>query len=155
LHGIFRSKFGKVTAFYVTATELTPKLNNHLPGGSTQFVRELVATNQTRAATITTNTTTNLPSTTVSAPLPPPVEADNAEQQETRMPSAKESATVDEYSIRTRAPTTSKEQQANMVINNNNNRVNNGEAAAGQQAAQQQHFCLCDMSYTFFFCLDY
>jgi hypothetical protein len=59
-YGIFRSKFGKVTAFYVTATELTPKLNNHMPGGSTQFVREIVATIQTRATTITTNTTTNV-----------------------------------------------------------------------------------------------
>ena len=28
-YGIFRSKFGNETAFYVTATELTPKLNNH------------------------------------------------------------------------------------------------------------------------------
>jgi hypothetical protein len=55
-----------------------------MPGGSTQSVRELVATIQTRATTITTNTTTNLPSTTVSMPLPPPEEADNVEQQECR-----------------------------------------------------------------------
>jgi hypothetical protein len=83
-YGIFRSKFGKVTAFYVSATELTPKINNHMPGGSTQFVRELVATIQMRATTITTDTTTNLISTTVSMPQPPPVEADNAEKQECR-----------------------------------------------------------------------
>jgi hypothetical protein len=71
-------------AFYVTNTNSNPKLNNHMPGGSTQFVRELVATIQTCATTTTTNTTTHLPSTTVSTPLPPPVELDNAEQQECR-----------------------------------------------------------------------
>ena len=83
--GLFRSKIAKVTAFYVTATTSCPKLNNHMPGGSTQFVRDIVvATIQTRATTTTTNTTTNLPSTTASTPLPPPVEADDAEQQECR-----------------------------------------------------------------------
>ena len=70
--GIFRSKISKVTAFYVTTTTCCPKLNNHMPGGSTQFVREFITTIQTRATTTTTNTTTNLPSTTVSTPLPPP-----------------------------------------------------------------------------------
>jgi hypothetical protein len=83
-YGIFKSKIAKVTAFYVTNTNSNPKLNNHMPGGSTQFVREFVATIQTCATTTTTNTTTHLPSTTVSTPLPPPVELDNAEQQECR-----------------------------------------------------------------------
>ena len=79
--GLFRSKISKVTAFYVTIPTSNPKLNGHMPGGSTQFVREVVVTTiQTRAATQTTNTTTNLPSTTTSTPLPPPEEeADEAE----------------------------------------------------------------------------
>ena len=82
--GIFRSKISKVTAFYVTTTTCCPKLNHHMPGGSTQFVREFAATIQTRAATATNNTTTDLPSTTPSTPPPPPppVEAEEAEQQE-------------------------------------------------------------------------
>jgi hypothetical protein len=64
--GLFRSKIAKVTAFYVTSTSLSPKLNHHMPGGSTQFVRDIVATIQTRAETERNNrtTTTNLPSTT-------------------------------------------------------------------------------------------
>ena len=83
-YGLFRSKIAKTTAFYVTTTTSTPKLNNHMPGGSTQFVREVVATIQTRSTTTTTNTTTDLPSTTASTPLPPPVEAEHAGQQECR-----------------------------------------------------------------------
>ena len=82
--GIFRSKISKVTAFYVTDAATCPKLNHHMPGGSTQFVREVVATIQTRAATATNNTTTDLPSTTASTPPPPPMEAEEAEQQERR-----------------------------------------------------------------------
>jgi hypothetical protein len=35
-YGLFRSKISKVTAFYVTTTTTCPKLNNHMPGGSTQ-----------------------------------------------------------------------------------------------------------------------
>ena len=71
--GLFRSKIAKVTAFYVTSTSLSPKLNHHMPGGSTQFVREIVATIQTRAETERNNTTTttNLPSTTASTAPPP------------------------------------------------------------------------------------
>jgi hypothetical protein len=65
-YSLFRSKIAKVTAFYVTTTTTScPKLNNYMPGGSTQFIRELVATIQTRTTAITTNITTNLPSTTV------------------------------------------------------------------------------------------
>ena len=52
-----------------------------MPGGSTQFVREVVATIQTRAATATNNTTADLPSTTASTPPP---EAEEAEQQQSR-----------------------------------------------------------------------
>jgi hypothetical protein len=72
-YGIFRCKIAKVTAFYVTATSLCPKLNNHMPGGSTQFVRDIVSTIQTRSHTATAN----LPSTTTSTPPP----AEEAEQQ--------------------------------------------------------------------------
>jgi hypothetical protein len=107
---IFRSKFGKVTAFYFTATQLTPKLNNHMPGGSTQFVRELVATIQTHVTTITTNTTTNLPLTTVSGVNAAATTCGSGQCGATRMPSAKESAMVDEPSNSPRAPTTSKVQ---------------------------------------------
>ena len=82
--GIFRSKICKVTAFYVTIATSCPKLNNHMPGGSTKFVREVVATIQTRAATTVNNTTTDLPSTTASTPPPPPVQAEDVEQQECR-----------------------------------------------------------------------
>jgi hypothetical protein len=83
--GIFRSKIAKVTAFYVTSPNLCPKLNHHMPGGSTQFVREIVATSTTRAATARNNTTTtDLPSTTASTPPPPHVEAEEAEQNEPR-----------------------------------------------------------------------
>ena len=83
-YGLFRSKIAKVTAFYVTSPTLSPKLNHHMPGGSTQFVREIVATSTTRAATARNNTTTttDLPSTTASTPPPPDVEAEEAEQHE-------------------------------------------------------------------------
>ena len=57
--GIFRSKIAKVTAFYVTATELCPKLNNHMPGGSTQFVRHIVATIQSSRVATRNSTATN------------------------------------------------------------------------------------------------
>ena len=78
IFGLFRSKIAKVTAFYVTATSSCPKLNNHMPGRSTQFVRHIIATIQTRSDTATAN----LPSTTASTPPPPP--AEEAEQQECR-----------------------------------------------------------------------
>ena len=78
IFGLFRSKIAKVTAFYVTATNSCPKLNNHMPGRSTQFVRHIIATIETRSHTATAN----LPSTTASTPPPPP--AEEAEQQECR-----------------------------------------------------------------------
>jgi hypothetical protein len=106
-YGIFKSKIAKVTAFYVTNTNSNPKLNNHMPGGSTQFVRELVATIQTCATTTTTNTTTLTVSHGVDAAA---TTCGSGQCGATRMPSAKESATVDEPSNRTRAPTTSKVQ---------------------------------------------
>jgi hypothetical protein len=47
--GLFRSKISKVIAFYVTSITSCPKLNHHMPGGSTQFVRDIVATRTARA----------------------------------------------------------------------------------------------------------
>jgi hypothetical protein len=66
-YGLFRSKISKVTAFYVTSPNLSPRLNHHMPGGRGQFVKEIVATSTTiaatdskyRAATARNNTTTN------------------------------------------------------------------------------------------------
>jgi hypothetical protein len=72
IFGLFRSKISKVTAFYITSPSSCPKLNHHMPGGNTKFVREVVATIPTRASTAINNTTTDLPSTTPS--MPPPLE---------------------------------------------------------------------------------
>jgi hypothetical protein len=36
--GIFRSKIGKATAFYVTTISSCPKLNHHMPGRKADFV---------------------------------------------------------------------------------------------------------------------
>ena len=79
--GLFRSKISKVTAFYVTSITSCPKLNHHMPGGSTQFLATIP---DSTSATTNNTTTTDLPSTTVSTPPPPPVEAGDAEQHERR-----------------------------------------------------------------------